>query len=57
MASAKAKNIRDRLEQIKALASAQNAAALGGDTPAALAEEAAELGLELHDILTAKKEK
>jgi hypothetical protein len=57
MASSKAKRIRERLEQIRSSASEMNAASVstapfvkGSD----LAEEAAQLGLELADLLEAK---
>jgi hypothetical protein len=54
MASAKEKALRERLDQIKG-----QAAALAVDaenkTAANLAEEAAELGLELADLLEKKK--
>jgi hypothetical protein len=47
MANQKQKRIVARLEQIKAQASALNAAAKKEDAGGQLAEEAAELGLEL----------
>jgi hypothetical protein len=51
MASAKEKRIVERLQQIKQIASEQNATAtVGGVTGHQLAEEAAGLGLELADI-------
>jgi hypothetical protein len=56
MASAKAKRIRERLEQIKFSAAEMNAAqkTKGRITGADLAEEAAGLGLELADLLDSK---
>jgi hypothetical protein len=55
MASAKQKAIVARLEQIKAQASALNAAAKTDDAGGQLAEEAAELGLELFYLLKEAK--
>jgi hypothetical protein len=56
MASGKAKQIRERLEQIKARAAEMNATTKtkAGVTGADLAEEAAGLGLELADLLDTK---
>ncbi len=57
MASAKAKRILERLQQIKDRAAEMNAAqeTKGGVSGSDLAEEAAGLGLELGEILTAKE--
>lgn len=57
MASAKAKRIIERLEQIKERASEMNAAqsTKGGVSGSDLAEEAAGLGLELAELLTKEK--
>jgi hypothetical protein len=57
LSKAKAKRIRDRLEQIKARASEMNAQqkTKGGVSGSDLAEEAASLGLELADILEEAK--
>jgi hypothetical protein len=59
MASAKSKQLRERLEQIKARAAELNAAEgkkgrSSAVTAGDLAEEAAGLGLELADLLDAK---